>query len=505
MAMITSTLWTQAVASSHNPIDQLPRSFQQQIRAYVKINNGRWLSEKINAFEGALGDGQKLRAWFTEGLFLSGSMRGLDLNRPGLLAWRDGNAPLIAIIPIADRRLFLREFGVARELDTQLIRVGEQDGTLVYSQNTVQGLWEYRLLVGEQNVYLARTAQECEALEQVVLEATDLNVPIEFMATHQELDKRLGSRLLHWYKWNKYVPRFPMQKWWKPYVAEWFSGIERVHGKLTANDQFVNVTITAEPKADTELAAWITRQRNESSRLLPIISQSSDIFQLHGNFVWQGELAALGRPVIRSLPRQPALTPDQESGIRTFFGLLDRRGPFVMTWGVHGESGTPYYRRLSEQPRPAEFLSLSRILDSKVAGSSGVTAGDFGALVERVTYSREIKDRTGLESQLLVAVDEHVINVGSASSAGAEVNARTILNAIDERHPPVGEPGLLVTRIALHHWLAHYRRIRQEDKVAIPTCNFDVVIKSESRRNLALEATVPFEQVLSGLHAANPR
>ena len=496
----------QLLAMAQNPIDQLPQSFQEQVRAYVKVNNGRWLSEKINAFEGALGtDGQQLRAWFTEGLYLSGSMRGLDLNRPSLLAWRDGNAPLIAIIPIADRRLFLQEFGVARELDTQLIRVGEQDGTLVYSQNTVQGLWEYRLLVGDQNVYLARTAEECKALEQVVLDIPDLDVPLEFMATHHELDKRFASRLLYWYKWNEYMPRFPLQKWWKPYISNWLAGIRRIRGKLHLRGEQVTMSVLAEPKANTELAAWITRQRNESTRLLPIISQSTDILQIHGHFVWQGELAALGRPIVRSLPNDIELASEDEYGIRNFFGLLDRRGPFVLTWGVHNDSGAPYYRRLSEQPRPAEFLSLSRIVDSHMAQNSGITPGDFGALVERVTYSREVQDRVGLESQLLVAGDEHVINVGATSDAGAEVSARSILNALDERHTPVGEPGLLVARIAIHQWLAHYRRLRQEGAVEIPECTFDAIIKSESRRNIALDIPIPFVKLLSSLHAANPR
>ena len=151
--------------------------------AVVRINDPRWVEREIVKFAATLGiDPAPMRSELSRLLYRCLSTDGIDLTRPALLAWRTGPAPLIAIIPLANRRLFLDSFGVSLGDDAPLIRIGERDGTVLYSQNTNDGLVEYRLLVSDKAAFLARTTEECRALSEHSVTTVAGDAPLTFSA-----------------------------------------------------------------------------------------------------------------------------------------------------------------------------------------------------------------------------------------------------------------------------------------------------------------------------------
>lgn len=152
--------------------------------AVVRINDPRWVEREIVKFAATLGvDPAPMRSDLSRLLYRCLSTEGIDLTRPALLAWRTGPAPLIAIIPLANRRQFLDAFGVSLGEDSPLIRIGERDGTVLYSQNTNDGLVEYRLLVSDKAAFLARTTEECRALSEHSVTTVAGDAPLTFTST----------------------------------------------------------------------------------------------------------------------------------------------------------------------------------------------------------------------------------------------------------------------------------------------------------------------------------
>ena len=159
-------------------VSPVPPMLSADAQSWLLINDPFILDEQLDVFARRAGfDTEPLRDQFAQWAYASRDMRGVDLERPSLLVWREGPAPLAAIIPIRDRAVFLDAFGQATTGQSPMVRVGERDGTLIFSQNSVDALWEYRLLVGENTVFLARTAEECRALAAQPPLMTDEKLP----------------------------------------------------------------------------------------------------------------------------------------------------------------------------------------------------------------------------------------------------------------------------------------------------------------------------------------
>ena len=62
---------------------------------------------------------------------------GLMLNGQLWLVGVRGSGSLLAVIPLANRDEFLRNFGMVPVNDRLMLRIGERDGTIIYSINTI--------------------------------------------------------------------------------------------------------------------------------------------------------------------------------------------------------------------------------------------------------------------------------------------------------------------------------------------------------------------------------
>jgi len=136
-------------------------------RAILRITDGQSLERELSQLVSACGnDPASQRMQMAEALYLSSSLDAVDLQRPALIAWRDGPSPLVAIIPVSDRPAFMDGFGVLPFGQAPLVRIGDREGTVVFTQNLADRRDEYRLLITNNTAYLARTAAECATLAE---------------------------------------------------------------------------------------------------------------------------------------------------------------------------------------------------------------------------------------------------------------------------------------------------------------------------------------------------
>jgi len=136
-------------------------------RAILRISDGQSLERELSQVVSACGnDPVSQRTQMAEALYLSSSLDAVDLQRPALIAWRDGPSPLVAIIPVSDRPAFMDGFGVLPFGEAPLVRIGDREGTIVFTQNLADRHDEYRLLITNNTAYLARSAEECATLAE---------------------------------------------------------------------------------------------------------------------------------------------------------------------------------------------------------------------------------------------------------------------------------------------------------------------------------------------------
>ena len=156
-------------ATEYNPDPAFPGPLAEEVQAVIRIADPLWLFDQTSRVSSAMEQsGAQFRNHLAALIYGSASLKGIDINQPVVLGWRRGDKPLVAVIPLSDRREFLRHFGRVTLDGRMLIRVGERDGTIVYSKNSLAGIIEYRLMIRENVAYLAGSVEECELMAAVV-------------------------------------------------------------------------------------------------------------------------------------------------------------------------------------------------------------------------------------------------------------------------------------------------------------------------------------------------
>lgn len=505
-------LGSSALDASDRPVgltEVLPPELAAETEIVVRIDNPEWLVTKTDAMIGSVGGRIAfLRTLIAEGLFHSGRLAGIDLGRPALLAYRGGDAPLMAIIPVRDRRAFLKSFGKARLLDNQMVRVNELNGTIVYSQNTMQGLWEYRLLVRDRYACLARTVEECQLLSQVELEVRDPAVPLAFISRGPTILRVFAGRFgtLKRLAIEAGLFTHPLQNILLDHWCANIDQIESVSGRiLLAEDDVALPQIYIRGRAETPLAFWIGRQHNRASRLLPVVTRRDDLVNLHGSIQWQGELEDFGRRLLERIAAElpptpeeaePVLDAEREGAIRSYFALLDRRGAFAAAWEMHdGASGQPLLvsRMACEQQLPHDFLRGQRALDQLFAALSQHQVGNLGTLGGKVSYRRPVSETEGAEV-LKVAHERHLVAALAAQAAAANVAATTMGTILEEDRSPHGAPGIAVLRLQLDAILARLDAMRA-GTARSGGLDLDVAARMVSGQDLLIESRLPLEKI----------
>ncbi len=276
-------------------------------RAWLRINDGRWLDQLITRFSSAAGsDTKPLRSALARQLFLCRSLDGIDLSRPAWLAWRSGNAPLVAVIPVTNRSEFVASFGVAPDGEPPLVRVSDRDGTAVFTQSRASGMWEYRLLISNGVAYLARSVDECRRLAAIPIPFPAPGAPpVAFTASGDFLASQglpvgipfappnSGTSLF-----GGFLPDFS-----SPYALVMAQVDAITWGLQAAGGDGLRLNATATAKPGSALQEWLTLQRNQPNRLSPALRGADTALTFFTQASWQGVMEAYMRS---RLPEQKA-------------------------------------------------------------------------------------------------------------------------------------------------------------------------------------------------------
>lgn len=374
-------------SAADNRAGKLPSALSDAL-AVLKVNDPRLLDREVTQFAAGLGiNPEPLRAGMAGLLFRSRNLAGIDLARPALMAWRAKEPSLVAVIPLTDRRTFLESFGAGFGSDAPLIRVGEREGTVVYTQNGNEGLLEYRLLVSDRAAYLASTTALCRELAEYPLQPGTNEAPLVFTANEGFLDRLAASA-----EWSANYRtavaalspgaasmQSAMRAGWNAYLDQLTSAELTVRPDAQGT---MNFRLTMQAKPDSALTVWIGNQRNQPSRLLPIVRSEQSVFTAAGNVVWQGQAERLGKiftPVLQEAFAE-RWTAMVEENWTALWALADRAGPFAMASDLDVKDGKAVgeSRYLGDQVKAQELLSLITLVSQNLTGTVGeaVTAGN---------------------------------------------------------------------------------------------------------------------------------
>jgi hypothetical protein len=406
--------------------------------AVLRVNDPRMLDRETTQFATGLGSNpEPLRAALAHLLFRSRNLEGIDLSRPALMAWRASSPPLLAVIPLNDRRIFLEHFGAGFGEDAPLIRVGERDGTVVYTQNGNDGLIEYRLLVSDRVAYLAGSIAACRELADFPLQVASNDSPLIFTANaafiaqlNTATEGSAGQR-----KMLQAMPpglanlQHVSRASWNAFTSQ----LSKIEFSLRPDQQSnMNFAMRMEALPESALAVWAANQRNQPSRLLSMVRTEHSVLTLAGNVMWQGQAERFGEnfePALKQLFGDRWTTMVEENWT-SLWTLADRAGPFAMAADVAIKDGKPVgeTRYLIDQPKAQELMSLINLVSQNLTGavSEAVTAGNATG------YHEQHPDG----DTALVSNDRFLVSVQStmrsAVVAAADLVARSQTNGAPE-------------------------------------------------------------------------
>jgi hypothetical protein len=465
--------------------------------AMLRINDPRWIDREVTKFAATLGiDPAPMRSDLSRLLFRSRSLDGIDLTRPAVLAWRSGPAPLIAIIPLSNRRAFLDSFGAASGDEAPLIRIGERDGTAVFSQNGNEGLIEYRLLVSDNAAFLARTTQECRALSANPPPVSLNDAPLAFIAGPAFLKRPASDPTL-------LLPADPASavrtrlrevssRGWAELAPQLASFTLELRPE---GENAIRVGGSLQALPDSQLAVWIGNQRNQPSRLAALVRGAASFLTISGTVAWQGQAERVGQVVGDGV--KPAYgakwTAAADELWHSMWAIADRSGPFAAAFDLDFQGGQlrNEWRYLCDQPRAQDQISLANTFVQTLTASpgEGVSAGGATGFRQRGVIGQSPSDTATLANERYVAGVQSMLR--DALAVAGELMQRSQAVA-----PPEGVPAVLSLGVNLTPLL---RALAQAAggtlQQVLPAADFTVAVKAASPTQLSLEAVVPAQKV----------
>lgn len=473
--------------------------------AVVRIADAPWIERELARFCAALGrDPRPLRRALAEALYHTRGLDAVDTARPAVFIWRKGPAPLQAIIPIrADhRRQFIEEFGVMGAGEPPLVRVGDRDGTVVYSQNYPDGLREYRLLVMDSVAFLARNADECRKLAArsatLLPQMGNGSAPVSLTCTGEWLK---SSGLLTW-AWS---PRVPVRQWLPgPALLDIAQGA--VLGQLeTATFEIrdgagsrarLTAKLTARP--DSEFAAWIATQQNQGNRAQTQVGGPTTAIKIAAHVTWQDKLEQLARALVPVLAASgnAAWTPAVEESWVQAFVTAQRSADMV--WMLDTPRVNSQVQTLIlEQPRAEEQLQQLELVTTALTGvqpTSGTVTGYPAA-------RRGVKATATEQSleQVLCATSRHVLLVDGWNLLAADVmlSAEGTARQLQQVTAPAGEPAIATVWFNLGRLVLLAPGIDTE--VTIPDAVIQGALRTAGVNVVQLELNVPLQEAAQAL------
>ncbi len=493
-AMIALSLTANAgeVKDANNPLSST--------LAVLKVNDPRLLDRETTQFAAGLGiDPTPMRAGMARLLFRSRTLDGIDLSRPALMGWRAKEPKLVAIVPLSDRRLFLDNFGASFGEDSPLIRVNEREGTVVYTQNGNDGLIEYRLLVSDRAAYLAGNIAECRALAAYQLPPAITEAPLIFRANADYVKQfQISDTIFNSEnEAAKGLAAFGNNTAWLGSViaAGWnafINQIQNIELSVSPDHQGVlHFSLSVQALPESQLAVWISNQRNQPSRLLSIVRSQDSMLNAAGNIRWQGQAEQLGHiflPLVKAKAGD-RWTPLVEENWTALWALADRAGPFAYSADIAHANGKVVgeSRYISDQPKAQEVLSLITLLSQTITGKIGevVSAG----------VATGYREKEGDIDSVLVANERFLMSVQSSAQ-----DAAVAATAISEKSMTIGAPEGASGIVVFTTNLTPYVRtlvllLGGEQQPGLPQVSIECNIKTGLPEQLVLEGTLPASQI----------
>jgi hypothetical protein len=400
--------------------------------AVLHINDPQWLDREATRFATTLGvDPAPLRGLLAKLLFRSRSLEGIDLTRPALIAWRNGPAALVAIIPLANRRAFVENFGVPLGDEAPLICVGEREGTMVYSQNSGQGLVEYRLLVSDETAFLARTTEQCRVLAAKPLRPLGLgDPPVTFTANVEFLKRQVTGLGGEGKAPSALAPvTLPLAQAWgvsSSSFPELAAQVASVTCELKPDSEGgVRLLARLQAMPDSALTLWIGNQKNQASRLLPLVRSPATFLTFSGNIAWQGQCERIGQVLGETMKTRlgQRWTAIADEAWRGVWSIIDRSGPFAGACDVDFQEGQVRgeTRFVCDQPRAQEFITLVNSLQQTLTGASGEVIAVAGCSGYRERSQTGNPAGVITTDAVVLATERYLVQVQSSLHDAAQV------------------------------------------------------------------------------------
>jgi hypothetical protein len=468
--------------------------------AVIRINDPRWVDREIVKFAATLGvDPAPMRSELSKVLYHCLSTDGIDLTRPALLAWRTGAAPMVAIIPLANRRLFLDSFGVSLGDDAPLIRIGERDGTVLYSQNTNDGLVEYRLLVSDNAAFLARTTEECRALSEHSVTTLTGDAPLTFTAKAAFLATFSSdpTAMLP----ASFNPVLPNGVGRELGLTLWHELIGQLGGATLElrpeGENALRVAITMRSQADSQLGVWVGNQRNQPGRLLSLVRTPASWLTISGNILWQGQAERLGQIVGQQVKGGDGAgwTASVDELWRGVWALVDRTSSFAAAIDLEykdGHGGSEW-RYLADQQRAADLISVLNTFIQTLTGQAGEAVTAAAGTGFRHNLAQGEAPAGPPRPLIGLASGNQAVFVDSLTHDPLQV-AGDILTKAGTVLAPDGAPSVLSIGIHLTPLLRALVQIAGGvAQAALPNVDVVMALRAMPMGQIAIESTLPMQ------------
>jgi hypothetical protein len=428
-------------SESINPLDQA--------EVILRVRDGRWVDREATRFAAAYGgDLASLRGELARVLFRCRSFDGIDLSRPSMIAWRPGNMPLLAVIPVTNRVAFLKSFGAVDSEEPPLVRTGERDGTVIYRQNQPGGEWEYRLLVAGNVAYLARTSDECQRLASLIGQPANdpAAPPIEIqMRGNAILHPSLpGAGALNG------MPGLPLDldelttipgivsHAWEP-MADQIATISMQARSDTQGNLLCSARLIAKP--DSTLAAWIATQRPGTERLAGQLRTQDTAMLVTGRLVFQGQAERWAFDQAETLRAAggKGWNDAADGSYRGLCTLIERTGAFAIS--VERSSNGLVQNWVAEHPRAIEVVQSI----ASVVGALRAAEPELVRIGQRSAFTLPAAGGTSL----FVAGDRHATRLDDHGAKRTVAAATNLLQRLENAGSLDAAPALMAIWIDL--------------------------------------------------------
>ncbi len=490
----------------------LPEAMLKDAEAAMFINRPRELIGNMekSATEAAVAIDDIFQALANQ-LYRSRNLDGIDQNRPAMLLWRKGRAPLLGIIPISNREKFLKSFGKVVGVYSQMTRVAENAGTTVYKQNTEDGLIEYRLLIRDQTAYLGRSAAECNLLSELKLQEEPsapmyrfyIDNPYDFLPRIENAFGQTADPLLA--EINNLI------------AGEWDLLLQQVKNITVEASVDVKQNLSVKckilPIKESTLALWTDRQQNQSSRLLSLLDFDKSSVAIYGNISWAGGIKETAIRIAKFIERYSKSENKKTiaKALSSWGALFDRQAAFAQCLHLRSaEDGVLdiYGIGVQEQARSLELIGYQQILEnfmSEKIEEQKVKVGDLGMVEGQQAYwkTTPFVGESKWE-EVFMATDAHMIESwGMGERKVISKRASGIVEKLDKSVSPIGNAGIVVVHMKLHNILREISNLSGGIGYKIEDAEISMAMSMDNDRRLVFGLDFPLTKVAKSIRASD--